>query len=130
MRDRLIKILKQTNFDYCEECFFASEDGYKCAPDFSEFFADRLLENGVIVVPCKIGDTVYIIDECGDGECAEDYVLDVKVLQFFINEHGIAVDLALPLGMKLNTWMVVGDNVFLTKEEAEKALAKMKGGAE
>ena len=80
----------------------------------------------MVELPCKVGDTVYIIDEAED-ECGEDYVLAVKVLQFFINEHGIAIELALPLGMRLNTWMVVGENVFLTEEEAE---AKMKGGAE
>lgn len=83
----------------------------------------RNQSGNVIELPCKIGDTVYIIDEA-DDECGEDYVLAVKVLQFFINEHGIAIDLALPLGMRLNTWMVVGENVFLTEEEAEKALAE------
>jgi hypothetical protein len=83
-----------------------------------------------VELPCKIGDTVYIIDECGDGECAEDYVLAVKVMQFFINKHGIAVDLELPLGLRQNSWMVVGKNIFLTEDEAEQALAKMKGGAE
>lgn len=83
--------------------------------------ADHLLANNVIVLPCKVGDTVYIIDE-GDGECTEDYVLGVKVLQFFVSKRGIAVYLELPLGMRLNTWAVIGKNVFLTKEEAEKAL--------
>ena len=83
--------------------------------------ADHLLANGVIVLPCKIGDTVYIIDDTGD-EGSEPYVLDVKVLQIFINENGIALDLKLPLGMRLNTWAVIGKNVFLTEEEAEKAL--------
>ena len=69
---------------------------------------------------------MYIIDE-GDGECAEDYVLGVEVLQFFINKHGIAVDLKLPLGLRLNTWAVFGKNVFLTREEAEKALKEREG---
>jgi hypothetical protein len=46
-------------------------------------------------------------------------------LQFFINENGIALDLQMPLGLRLNTWAAIGKNVFLTKEEAE---AKMKGG--
>lgn len=89
----------------------------------------RKQSENVIELPCKVGDTVYIIDEVWD-ETVDPYVLDVKVLQFFINEHGIAVDLELPLGMRQNTWMVVGKNVFLTEEEAEQALAKMKGGAE
>lgn len=89
----------------------------------------RKQSENVIELPCKIGDTVYIIDKA-DDECGEDYVLAVKVLQFFINKHGIAIDLALPLGMRLNAWMVVGENVWLTEAEAENALAKMKGGAE
>lgn len=87
----------------------------------------RKQSENTIELPCKVGDTVYIIDEVWD-ETVNPYVLDVKVLQFFINEHGIAVDLKLPLGMRQNTWMVVGKNVFLTEEDAEKALAKMKGG--
>ena len=87
----------------------------------------RKQSENVIELPCKAGDTVYIIEEVWD-ETVDPYVLDVKVLQFFINKHGIAVDLELPLGMRLNTWMVVGKNVFLTEEEAEQALAKMKGG--
>lgn len=62
MRDRLIELLKQLDFDYGEECVVASEDGYKCAPDFAEFFADHLLANGVIVLPCKVGDIVKAND--------------------------------------------------------------------
>lgn len=83
----------------------------------------RKQSENVIELPCKIGDTVYIIDEA-DDEYGEDYALAVKVLQFFINKHGIAVDLALPLGMRQNTWMVVGKNVFLTREEAEAHMRK------
>lgn len=101
----------------------------RAADRIEELEAKLKQSENTIELPCKIGDTVYIIDEAND-ECGEDYVLAVKVLQFFINEHGIAIELALPLGMRLNTWMVVGENVFLTEEEAEKALAKMKGGAE
>ena len=90
--------------------------------------ADHLLANSVIVLPCKIGDTVYIIDDGDEG--SDSYVLGVKVLKFFVNKNGIGVDLELPLGIRLNTWALIGKNVFLTEAEAEKALAKMKGGAE
>lgn len=110
----------------CVGCEFENDEW--C---FTHYVSARLYNAGyrkqsenVIELPCNIGDTVYIIDEAED-ECGEDYVLAVKVLQFFINERGIAIELALPLGMRLNTWMVVGENVFLTKEEAEE---KMKGG--
>lgn len=116
MKDRLVGLLTDT-FNYTKGVCIDFDEAV-------EINADHLLANGVIVLPCKVGDTVYIVEECGDGECAEDYVLDVKVSQFFINEHGIAVDLALPLGIRLNTWMEVGKNVFLTREEAEKALER------
>lgn len=98
--------------------------------DKCEKAADALIAKGfrrqsenTIELPCKVGDTVYIIDDAVD-ECSEPYVLAVEVLQFFINKHGIAVDLKLPLGLRANTWAVIGKNVFLTEAEAEKALAE------
>lgn len=123
MRDRLIELLQE----FADGTI--TGNGHIVDGTEVNLIADYLLANGVIVPPCKVGDTVYIIDEAGD-EGEEDYVLAVRVLQFFINENGIAVDLKLPLGLRQNTWMVVGKNVFLTKEEAEQALAKMKGEKE
>lgn len=108
MRDRLIDLIESSRY---------------WGSSTSEEIADYILANGVIVPPCKVGDTVYIIDEAED-ECSEDFVLDVEVLHLFVNKHGIALDLKLPLGMRLNTWALVGRNVFLTKEEAEKELAE------
>lgn len=98
--------------------------------DKCEKAADALIAKGfrrqsenTIELPCKVGDTVYIIDDSGD-DYDDDYVLAVKVLQFFINENGIALDLKMPLGLRMNTWAIVGKNVFLTEAEAEKALAE------
>lgn len=119
MKDRLIELLINTPPTRLKFVGRAIGKTYTTASGI----AYHLLANGVIVLPCKVGDTVYIIDE-GDGECAEDYVLGVKVLQFFINKNGIALDLGLPLGMRLNTRAVIGKNVFLTEEAAEKALAE------
>ena len=68
------------------------------------------------------GQTVWIIDEVEDDPYGEPYPLAVKVEQILIQKDRIALDLNLPLGMRLYTWAVVGDNVFLTEEEAEKAL--------
>lgn len=45
MRERLIELLSVTNLSIEEAC---------CC-------ADYLLANGVIVPPCKVGDTVYMI---------------------------------------------------------------------
>ena len=119
MRERLIELLEEAKIQ-ARATIGSLNNG------FGEWYADYLLANGVIVPPCKVGGTVYIIDEAED-ECSEDYVLDVKVNQFIINKHGIAVDLELPLGLRLNTWAVIGKTVFLTREEAEQKLKEGKG---
>lgn len=71
--------------------------------------ADYLLKNGVIVPPVKIGDTVYQTDTAGRiyASTVKNIIYDTSSITF--DERAI------------------GTTVFLTKEEAEKAL---KGGAE
>ena len=70
--------------------------------------AEYLLENGVIVLPCKVGDTVYQTDTAG-----QIYASTVKNIIY--DTSSIAFD-----------ERAIGTTVFLTKEQAEKAL---QGGA-
>lgn len=93
-RERLIKLLDQ-NCGYVEE-------------QKAEMLAEYLLENGVIVLPCKVGDTVYQTDTAG-----QIYASTVKNIIY--DTSSIAFD-----------ERAIGTTVFLTKEQAEKAL---KGGA-
>ena len=89
-------------------------------------FVDELLANGVIVPPCKVGDMVYIID---DFDTDEPFVLDVEVVELGQSNRGKWITLDLPLGLKLKryiSWSNIGKTLFLTKEEAEKALAERK----
>lgn len=78
-------------------------------------------EQGLLLrLPCELGDTVYILagrfgafyeeDICDGFYIGRDGILQVKV-QNHKGNHG--------------TYGVVGKTVFLTKEEAEAALAKM-----
>ena len=127
MRDRLIELLRQIEFDYSEECVCAFEDGYKGAPDFAKFFVDHLLDNGVIVPPCKAGDTVYKV--VADKRVKKPY--ECKVVGFWFSElegynnahlvryvNGVFdSSFSVPIGE-------FGKTVFLTKEESEKALAE------
>jgi hypothetical protein len=118
MRERLIELLKEADEHSAGKCITSYDEVVACDADF-------LISNGVIVLPCKVGDTVYIIDE-GEDECGEPYVLDVKVLCLTIGECGIGVELSLPLGFRQVSWCVIGETVFLTREEAEKAIAERK----
>lgn len=82
------------------------------------------LENGTLIeIPCKAGDTVYVI--------YDKYVTSAKVLAFYIDQIGGMFDLRIKTnnetgtGFKtvLDTNNYTFENVFFTKEEAEKALA-------
>lgn len=80
------------------------------------------LENGTLIeLPCKVGDTVYVI--------YDKYITSAKVLSAYIDQAGGMFDLQI----KTKEETVTGyktiidhnysfENVFLTKEEAKKAL--------
>lgn len=104
MRDRLIEIINKWD---------------STAP-----LVDHLIENGVIVPPCKVGDTVYVLfpdprynfgnNEIKIVECdvyGFHYCTGHNIIELRSNEHQIR-------------WGIddVGVSIFLTKEEAEKAL--------
>lgn len=66
MRDKLIELIKQAK---TKMAFYATDgtlirECEKYIVEISEAkdLANYLLENGVIVLPCKIGDTVYYIE--------------------------------------------------------------------
>ena len=100
----------------------------------SEDIADHLLKNGVIVPMCKVGDTVYIknkpvkvssihIDNKDVTYCVEFDCVDCYVCPFYEDvvswegEHDCATN-----GYLEFTADDIGKAVFLTNDEAEKAL--------
>lgn len=74
----------------------------------NEDIADYLLENGVIVPPCKVGDTIYMIVE-KRTKITRDYFRFIKTTKLtFSNMERVINE--------------IGKTVFLNKEEAEQAL--------
>ena len=106
MRDRLIEILLD-GVTFTDEYKFPARKQ-------AEYVADRLISNGVIVPPCKVGDTVYWYNM--GGEIAE---AKVKMLGFAVR-HSKGFEYDVPFD-------AFGKTVFLTREEAEKALAEREG---
>ena len=129
MRDRLIELLikatdkagkhlrENTKKVLAEKGSFNSKEDID-RRNIYEVEADYLLANGVIVPPCKVGQTVYAIDRRSQlwwkgtamSLCYTGTGMEFGVL-FDDGEFAVYKD----------------DAVFLTKEEAE---AKLKGGAE
>ena len=88
-------------------------------------YADRLLANGVIVPPCKVGDTVYIVDGTTDG-IVEGNITNFEYNIYTTPQEWITVVGNYPfvgeLREKNRIDLLIGKTVFLTKEDAEKAL--------
>lgn len=118
MRNRLIELL-DNNCGYCDE-------------QKAETLADHLLANGVIVPPCKVGDTVFAKQKW------DEFVTEYQVTNFFISQNKKGEWAKKYRAMKFfdgktSAWRLdfsfdeIGKTVFLSREEAEEAL---KGGAE
>ncbi len=108
MRDKLIEII-------------ADELGsINCAKLWAADIADRLLANGVIVPPCKVGDKMYFDGKYFASHCAGEIMerrVDAVLTEVWATFRG-EVDVSFDFES-------FGKTVFLTKEEAEKALAEV-----
>ena len=133
MRDRLIKKINSIEFDYGEILCEYAENEYRNPPDYAEYVADRLLEDGIIVPPCKVGDTVWINWERTKSKI-ETHPAKVYALRFDTKKNNMRIcvegkfKIASYDGSYTHhyngtfAWNSVGKTVFLTREEAEKAL--------
>ena len=87
---------------------------------FGAWYAEYLLANGVIVPPCKVGDTVW----WADTEFEE--LLKGEVVSFSLHKEGLWAYCRYQGGLTCRHLVsdYFGKTVFLTREEAEKALAE------
>lgn len=91
--------------------------------------ADR--EGRCVVIDVKIGQRVWILDvgEYGDDEIAQPLGLEVYGITLS-DDHETYYFVKPPLGMDIDPFSHedIGKTVFLSREEAEKALEGMKDG--
>lgn len=105
-RDRLIQLLEDTLQEW--ECDVTDKT--------LQEIAEHLIENGVIVPPCKVGDTIYF-ETYRRGE-------SIGVQPHKVAKINVVVTIERPfggVGAEVPDWQF-GKYVFLTREEAEKAL--------
>jgi hypothetical protein len=102
MRDRLIELLCEIH--------------QKKIPSMGDI-ADHLLANGVIVPPCRVGDTVYRLVACPLR--VSQFTWEIVEIKIFADEIYFVDD-------SDNVFAAdkIGKTVFLTKEEAEAELVK------
>ena len=123
MRDRLIELVKQRlPYGVCV--------GEKSEQHFCEKVADYLLANGVIVPPCKVGTTLYFLynSPYADKPDLTPRIYKTTDWYFEVDKTGIAINTSDIHSFNKKYDYYLGETAFLTKQEAEQALAKMKGG--
>lgn len=112
MRDRLIELLEDT----------AHEKGGM--PSFGDI-ADYLLANGVIVLPCEIGQKLYDATEFFNG-CLYPEIYELKENGMYLEKTDKENIVFTYDGMYIKN-EDIGKTVFLTKEEAEAKLKECEG---
>lgn len=119
MRDRLVELIRDYN-----------QGRGRISP---EDLADHLIENGVIVPPCKVGDTVYsfcetfgvVLPYFVESLHIAYYDENSEVYQYEANCTNDECDELLDsIDFEIDD---IGKTVFLTKEQAEQKLKEMRG---
>lgn len=92
------------------------QEAYNIIQEYKE-----LEEQGLLLrLPCKVGDTVWWINSCYTFNGVKR--VDEEIVKSFVfDEDGLTIVMS---GIAMGEY---GKTVFLTREEAEQALAEMKG---
>lgn len=120
MRDRLIELIENAKWDWVDYAVGECEGGKYPTKYLNETIADALLANGVIVPPCKVGDTIYMLVT----KHTHSFTFSGGKMQKNENQHTFIKQTYL---MESNFFKVIrafGKTVFLTREEAERALQR------
>lgn len=126
MRDRLIELIRKARKEMQKE-----ELTSQLAREY--FIAEYLLANGVIVPPCKAGDTVYMPWEWNGTSGVAILTINRIVVDFthrpYVNTDFFSDDEEYWLAYNCGRFDFndFGKTVFLTKELAEKHLRKGAG---
>ena len=113
MRNRLIELLKGAEKRVAEELTRALE-----LEEWLGIYAEHLIANGVIVPPCVLGEKIYMVVT----RQTLSFQMTKGGMRSIQNKHSFIKQTRLT---KLNFFKVIDDfgkTVFLTREDAERAL--------
>ena len=115
MREKLINLIDA----------FREEDAPGDKRTWTEHLADYLIENGVIIPPCKEGDKLYLVCDIDDVYTIDELtVTAVDMKNIYCSGYVPPRDdteIRIPISE-------IGENAFFTREEAEKTLPEIDTG--
>lgn len=114
MQDRLIELIYESDL---------SLDSIR--------LADHLLANGVIVLPCKVGTTLYFLynSPYADKPDLTPRIYKTTDWYFEVDKTGIVINTSDIHSFNKKYDYYLGETVFLTKEEAERVVTDINVGS-
>lgn len=106
MKDKLVQIIKSVPI---------TEKAYE---EYISDIAEKIIDEGVILPPCKVGEKIYVVRF---GKCEEHIVEKIEQCRDILH---IAFGWR-NMGYEWISAKEFGKTVFLTREKAEKALKGM-----
>lgn len=129
MRDRLIELIAEGR-ELCDQipCEGCTRNCKGLNDCIAKVQADHLLANGVIAMPCKVGDTVYVLFGEPSHTIKE---LRVRTIVFGETHDSIGFTNKSLFTIWDKRWYdYFGKTVFLTREEAEQAIKEQSNGGQ
>ena len=125
-KDRLIELFKKIHYTPFPEMQIKANLGNQFTNYALDCIVDDFLANGVIVPPCKVGETLYFLydNTFANRPNSTPHIYETKDWYFDIDAKGTSI---LPRSIhsyKGKHHYYLGETVFLTKEEAEAELEK------
>lgn len=118
-REKLIELIREAEKIEAISAVTGSIEELIDAPRGAEAIADHLLANGVIVPPVKVGQTVYVVNSLWVSEYTVEAVWwDGLMFQFKAENEEYADECSVFYFFDER----IGKTVFLSREDAEKAL--------
>ena len=121
MRDRLIELIKQGEKNFSDKY---TSKVMSHINELYDFIVDHLLANGVVVLPCKIGETLYDAREFF-YKIDAPYLYEMKSDDICVEKDSKSGEYRFIYDDAYVGYDEIGKTVFLTREEAE---AKLKEG--
>lgn len=123
MIEKLIELLKP----YMDKSPCENESGscefVKCEECRGRELAEKLIENGVILPPCKVGQTVYFLRH---DELCEAKVISMEINLYTNPQLWLSLEYYSPMfgthQYKSRVDLLLGKLLFFTREEAEAAI--------
>jgi hypothetical protein len=130
-KKRLVDLIKKSRREWLEK-----EYDNETEKSVDEYVADYLIANNVVVLPCRVGDTVYSLLYWWDKDSGI-VPYQIKNLTMTQNQKGewtkkyraMQLKNGKTIDWQLNfDFDMLGKTVFLSREEAEAKLREMRDG--